>query len=96
MSGPADLLLFSHLLSRTEDRLEVEHLALLLYDDPALVEAVAERVGGLMEAFYRTIAYGAPLESDLFLAADAISTIYSAYLSAARCGTAVDVRTFSQ
>lgn len=30
MSGPADLLLFSHLLSRTEDKLEVEHLALLL------------------------------------------------------------------
>ncbi|MBN2573510.1 MAG: transglutaminase family protein [Deltaproteobacteria bacterium] len=30
MSGPADLLLFAHLLSRTSDRLEVEHLALLL------------------------------------------------------------------
>lgn len=30
MSGPADLLLFAHLLGRTSDRLEVEHLALLL------------------------------------------------------------------
>jgi regulator of sirC expression with transglutaminase-like and TPR domain len=30
MSGPADLLLFAHLLARTDDRLEVEHLALLL------------------------------------------------------------------
>jgi regulator of sirC expression with transglutaminase-like and TPR domain len=30
MSGPADLLLFAHLLSRTNDRLEIEHLALLL------------------------------------------------------------------
>jgi regulator of sirC expression with transglutaminase-like and TPR domain len=30
MSGPADLLLFAHLLGRTNDRLELEHLALLL------------------------------------------------------------------
>jgi regulator of sirC expression with transglutaminase-like and TPR domain len=30
MSGPADLLLFAHLLSRTNDKLEIEHLALLL------------------------------------------------------------------
>ena len=45
-----------------------------------------------MEAFYRTIAYGEPLESDSRLAADAISTIYSAYLSAAGQGAAVDVR----
>jgi hypothetical protein len=44
-----------------------------------------------MEAFYRTIAYGDPLESDSLLAADAISTIYSAYLSADRCGAAVPV-----
>ncbi len=47
-----------------------------------------------MEAFYRTIAYGDPLESDSLLAADAISTIYSAYLSANRQGVAVDVRTY--
>ncbi len=44
-----------------------------------------------IEAFYRTIAYGDPLESDIHLAADAISTIYSAYLSAARYGAAVEV-----
>lgn len=30
MSGPADLLLFAHLLGRANDRLEPEHLALLL------------------------------------------------------------------
>jgi predicted dehydrogenase len=42
-----------------------------------------------IEAFYRTIAYGDPLESDSLLAADAISTIYSAYLSAQRKGAAV-------
>jgi hypothetical protein len=47
-----------------------------------------------IEAFYRTIAYGEPLESDSLLAADAISTIYSAYLSARRAGAAVDVRVY--
>jgi predicted dehydrogenase len=47
-----------------------------------------------MEAFYRTIAYGEPSESDLLLAADTISTIYSAYLSAQRQGAAVEVRTY--
>jgi regulator of sirC expression with transglutaminase-like and TPR domain len=30
MSGPADLLLFAHLLGRVNDKLDVEHLALLL------------------------------------------------------------------
>jgi predicted dehydrogenase len=48
-----------------------------------------------MEAFYRTIAYGEPLESDLSLAADAIATIYSAYLSADRKGAAVEVPAFA-
>jgi len=47
-----------------------------------------------IEAFYRTIAYGDPLESDSRLAADAISTIYSAYVSAESGGKAVPVRTF--
>jgi len=47
-----------------------------------------------MEAFYRTIAYADPLESDSRLAADAISTIYSAYVSAERKGAAIEVRTF--
>ncbi len=47
-----------------------------------------------MEAFYRAIAYGDPVESELLLAADSISTIYSAYVSAERKGAAVDVKTF--
>jgi predicted dehydrogenase len=47
-----------------------------------------------MEAFYRAIAYGEQLESDSRLAADAISTIYSAYVSAERKGAAVAVKTF--
>jgi len=47
-----------------------------------------------IEAFYRTIAYGQPLESGSDLAADAISTIYSAYVSAERAGAEVAVRTF--
>lgn len=47
-----------------------------------------------IEAFYRTIAYGDEPESDSLLAADAISTIYSGYLSARRQGAAVEVKTF--
>jgi predicted dehydrogenase len=47
-----------------------------------------------MEAFYRTVAYGEPLDSDSFLAADAISTIYSAYLSAEKLGVETSVKTF--
>jgi predicted dehydrogenase len=47
-----------------------------------------------IEAFYRTIAYGEQPESDSSLAADSISTIYSAYLSSQRNGEAVSVRTF--
>ena len=46
------------------------------------------------EAFYRTIAYGETLESDSLLAADSISTIYSAYVSAQRKGAAVEVKTY--
>ena len=46
------------------------------------------------EAFYRTIAYGDPLESNSSLAADAISTIYSAYVSAEKAGAEVPVKTF--
>lgn len=44
------------------------------------------------EAFYRTIAYGEPLDSDSQLAADSIATIYAAYVSAERQGAAVEVR----
>jgi predicted dehydrogenase len=47
-----------------------------------------------MEAFYRTIAYGDPLESSSNLAADAVSTIYSAYVSAEKTGTEVPIKTF--
>ena len=42
-----------------------------------------------MEAFYRTAAYGDPLESDSRLAADVIATIYAGYLSAERKGAEV-------
>jgi predicted dehydrogenase len=45
-----------------------------------------------IEAFYRTIAYGEPLESDILLGADAISTIYSAYVSAAKQGAATAIQ----
>ena len=44
-----------------------------------------------MEGFYRTIAYGEPLESDSQLAADTIVTIYSEYLSAQNRGEAVTI-----
>jgi len=47
-----------------------------------------------MEAFYRNIAYGDTLESTSNLAADAISTIYSAYISAEKKGTEVPIKTF--
>ena len=47
-----------------------------------------------MEAFYRTIAYGETLESTSNLAADCISTIYSAYISAEKTGTEVPIQTF--
>ena len=47
-----------------------------------------------MEAFYRAIAHGEEPESDSLLAADSISTIYSAYLSAERKGAAVEIRTY--
>jgi predicted dehydrogenase len=47
-----------------------------------------------IEAFYRTAAFGDPVESDSGLAANAISTIYSAYVSAERGGAEVAVKTF--
>lgn len=47
-----------------------------------------------MEAFYRTIAYGDPLETNSSLAADAVSTIYSAYVSAEKLGAEVPVKMF--
>jgi predicted dehydrogenase len=44
-----------------------------------------------IEAFYQTIAYGEPPASDSLLAADAVSTIYSGYVSAQRQGAAVPI-----
>jgi len=46
-----------------------------------------------IEAFYRTAAYGESVESDSHLAADCISTIYSAYVSAERAGAEVEIKT---
>lgn len=46
-----------------------------------------------IEAFYRTVAYGDPVESDSSLAADCISTTYSAYVSAERSGAEVEIET---
>jgi predicted dehydrogenase len=47
-----------------------------------------------IEAFYRTVAYGEPVDSNSHLAADCISTIYSAYVSAEKTGAEVLVKTF--
>jgi predicted dehydrogenase len=47
-----------------------------------------------IEAFYRCAAYGDEIESGIDLGADTISTIYSAYVSAARQGAQVPVRAF--
>jgi predicted dehydrogenase len=47
-----------------------------------------------VEAFYRSVAFGEPVETDSRLAADTISTIYSAYVSAERRGAAVEVKTY--
>jgi predicted dehydrogenase len=45
-----------------------------------------------MEAFYQSVAYGGPVESDSRLAADCISTIYSGYVSAEKAGAEVAVK----
>jgi len=47
-----------------------------------------------IEAFYRAAVTGEPPESDGRLAADCISTVYSAYLSAERKGAEVAVRAY--
>ena len=44
-----------------------------------------------MEAFYRSIAFGEPVESNSSLAADTISTIYAGYLSSERRGAEVQI-----
>ena len=47
-----------------------------------------------IEAFYRTVAYGEKVASDSYLAADCISTIYSAYVSAEKTGVEVPIKVF--
>ncbi len=44
-----------------------------------------------MDAFYRTVVHGDPVESNSSLAADVISTIYAGYVSAERKGAEVDI-----
>ncbi|MEP6947825.1 MAG: Gfo/Idh/MocA family oxidoreductase [Ginsengibacter sp.] len=44
-----------------------------------------------MEAFYRSSAYGDPIESNSSLAADVIATIYAGYVSAERKGAEVKI-----
>ncbi|PIQ22869.1 MAG: oxidoreductase [Cytophagales bacterium CG18_big_fil_WC_8_21_14_2_50_42_9] len=44
-----------------------------------------------MDAFYRTAAYGDPVESNSSLAADVIATIYAGYVSAERKGAEVAI-----
>jgi len=48
---------------------------------------------GEMEAFYRTVAFGEPLEGNSGLGADTIAVIYAAYLSDERGGAEVPVKT---
>jgi predicted dehydrogenase len=47
-----------------------------------------------MEALYRTAAYGDPLETDSFLAADAVSLIFSAYASSQNGGKETEIKTY--
>ena len=44
-----------------------------------------------MEAFYRSAAYGEPVESNSLLAADVVAAIYAGYVSAERKGAEADV-----
>lgn len=48
-----------------------------------------------MDAFYRTAAFGEPIESNSRLAASVITTIYAAYVSAEQQGEAVPVKIFN-
>lgn len=64
------------------------------WSNPAPNEDWATGYPDEIEAFYRTVAYNEPLESDSSLAADAISTIFSAYLSAEKGGTEVGIKKY--
>lgn len=46
-----------------------------------------------MDAFYRSVAFGEPIESNSSLAADVIATIYAGYVSAEQKGTEVAITT---
>jgi len=46
-----------------------------------------------MDAFYRSVAYGEPIESNSSLASDVMATIYSGYVSAEKRGTEVQITT---
>jgi len=48
-----------------------------------------------INAFYQAAAYDEPVESDSYLGADTISTIYSAYVSAEKEGAQVPVKAYS-
>ncbi|MEO0730985.1 MAG: gfo/Idh/MocA family oxidoreductase, partial [Pseudomonadota bacterium] len=79
------------------------------FDDIYVVEKIGTKQGWAMtapdedhttgfpqevNAFYEAVANGHVSESDSALAADTISTVYSAYLSAARKGAEVDVKAY--
>jgi hypothetical protein len=44
-----------------------------------------------MDAFYRSAAYGDPIESNSSLASDVIATIYAGYVSAERKGVEISI-----
>jgi len=46
-----------------------------------------------MDAFYRSVAFGEPIESNSSLAADVIATIYAGYVSAEQKGTEIAITT---
>jgi len=64
------------------------------WSNPALDEDFLNGFPQEMEAFYRTAAYQDTLESNSSLAADAISTIFSAYLSAEHNGEKAYVKNY--
>ncbi|HDR68744.1 MAG TPA: gfo/Idh/MocA family oxidoreductase, partial [Bacteroidaceae bacterium] len=47
-----------------------------------------------MDAFYRSVATGAPIESNSSLAADVIATIYAGYVSAEQKGAETNITVF--
>jgi len=64
------------------------------WSNPAPAEDMITGYPDEMESFYGAIAYNEPFESDSSLAADAISTIFSAYVSAEREGSKIMIRNY--